>query len=350
MKTFGKLSLQRLTQLLEHMRNVRAVLVGDVCVDMYWSADMTRSRLSRETPHFPLPVVEERYSPGAGGNAAANMAALKPAALEVLGAVGDDWRGMCLKDAFARLGIGADGLVSTPGRFTNAYCKPMRRGYSGEEVEDPRLDFENFTPIPPEAEALLLEKLEAAAGKADVLCVSDQFACGCVTPALRRRIGELAAGGLLTVADSRMRIGEYGGAVLKPNEIECARALGLPDDALKNAPAALLEQSAARLFAQTGSPVCLTVGSRGCMVYDGEGTFVPACPVEPPVDTVGAGDCFLSAFSMALAAGAEPAEAAYVGNLAASVSVKKIGTSGTASSEEIVARLRSLEGTEGMPC
>ena|GEM_PF-4288646 len=34
------------------------------------------AELSRETPHFAMPVVEERVSLGGGGNVAANMAAL----------------------------------------------------------------------------------------------------------------------------------------------------------------------------------------------------------------------------------------------------------------------------------
>ena len=36
----------------------RVGVIGDFCLDVYWLADMTRSELSRETPHFPLPVVQ----------------------------------------------------------------------------------------------------------------------------------------------------------------------------------------------------------------------------------------------------------------------------------------------------
>jgi bifunctional ADP-heptose synthase (sugar kinase/adenylyltransferase) len=40
--------------------------------------------------------------------------------------------------------------------------------------------------------------------------------------------------------------------------------------------------------------------------------------------------------AVSLAAGADPKEAAIMGNLAASVTIKKIGTTGTASPEEIL--------------
>ena len=36
-------------------------------------------------PHYPLPVVQERYAPGGAGNAACNIAALKPGVLKVIG-------------------------------------------------------------------------------------------------------------------------------------------------------------------------------------------------------------------------------------------------------------------------
>ncbi|NIO76948.1 MAG: hypothetical protein GTN69_13985, partial [Armatimonadetes bacterium] len=56
------ISRKRLEELLAAMRSVRVGVVGDACLDIYWEADMTRSRLARENPHFILPVIEERLS------------------------------------------------------------------------------------------------------------------------------------------------------------------------------------------------------------------------------------------------------------------------------------------------
>lgn len=333
---------QRLNEILDRMKNVRAVLIGDMCLDVYWSADMTRSVLSRETPHYPLPVTNERMSAGAGGNAAMNMAALAKENLSVIGIVGKDWRGSCLMQVFEEQQVKTDGIISVAGRITNAYCKPMRRGYLGFEVEDPRIDFESFDLPDAETEAQLIEKLMDAAKDAQVLCVSDQFENGCITPKVREAINQLAADGLFVVVDSRMRIGEYRHCLLKPNEIECARALGWESDRLSgNAEPEVLKTAAKELADATSSDVCLTLGERGCMIYrNGNYYAAQAIPVEPPVDTVGAGDCFLSAFSLALAAGATEEEAGIVGNLASSVCVKKIGTTGTASPDEILGQLK----------
>lgn len=34
-------------------KNARIGIIGDFCVDIYWHADMRKSELSRETPHYP---------------------------------------------------------------------------------------------------------------------------------------------------------------------------------------------------------------------------------------------------------------------------------------------------------
>ena len=337
MKYFQGMSEGRLQTILEKMKHVKAVLIGDMCLDVYWVGDMTRSRLSRETPHFPLPIIEERFSAGAGSNVAVNMATLCDTFLPI-GVIGDDWRGLCLKNALVERGVSTEGLVVARGSITNAYCKPMRKGYLGIEMEDPRLDFESFSPLSAEIEDQLIEKLKHYATSADVLCISDQFENGCITDRVRKAINELSQSGLLTVVDSRSRIDRFNHCILKPNEIECERAVGV---CLSNEPSEEDIITAARCLAEkTESDVCLTLGERGCMIYRGnKATRVDAVPVTPPVDTVGAGDCFLSAFSLALATGASDREAGVIGNLAASVCVKKLNTTGNANASELIEQL-----------
>lgn len=340
-KCIQALGEKRLSELLDKMKDCRAVLLGDMCLDVYWFADMTKSKLSRETPHFPLPVEREVMSAGAGGNAAANMRALCDNVTPV-GVIGDDWRGDCLRRVFKENRINTEHLLSVKGRVTNAYCKPMRRGYMGLDVEDPRIDFEASLPLPAEAEEMLIGHLEAACREADVLCVSDQFAFGCVGERLRRRVCELAEGGLLTVVDSRSRIGLYRHCILKPNEIECARVLGEDDTYLaEGVNDEEKAKAAARALAeQTGSDICLTLGSRGSLILrDGCFHRIHAIPTLPPIDVVGAGDCFLSAFSLALAAGGTTGEAGVIGAMASAICVKKLNTTGSASREELFALL-----------
>ena len=335
MKNLQGLTKDRLIELLGKMSEVKAMLIGDMCIDIYWVGDMTRSRLSRETPHYPLPIVEERMSAGAGGNAAVNLATLCPKSVTV-GVIGDDWRGVCLKSVFEKKGMNTDGIVIASGKITNAYCKPMRKGYLGIEVEDPRLDFESYEPMSEMLEARIIDKINAFAPESDVICVSDQFENGCITPAVRDVINGYAREGKLVVVDSRSRIGLYNNCILKPNEIECARATDcVPLD--ENATEDDIKNAAQILHEKTGSDVCLTLGARGCLVRrKGNNTRIGAVKVDPPVDTVGAGDCFLPAFSLALAAGATDAEAGIIGSMASAICVKKLNTTGSASAAELL--------------
>ena len=69
---------------------------------------------------------------------------------------------------------------------------------------------------------------------------------------------------------------------------------------------------------------------------------VPAVGVDGPIDTVGAGDAAMAGIAAALCAGATPAEAARVGTLAAGVTIRQLGTTGTASRAQIRDAFRLL--------
>src|SRR5262249_50731643 len=72
---------------------------------------------------------------------------------------------------------------------------------------------------------------------------------------------------------------------------------------------------------------------------------VPGYPVSGPVDPVGAGDSTSAGIVCALAAGADPAQAAAFGCLVASITVTKLGTTGTATPDEVRARWAQVSGT-----
>lgn len=333
--TYRGINLEKLEDLIAKIKKIRVVLIGDLCIDVYWRSDMTKSELSRETPHFPLPVVEEWMSPGAGGNVAANIAALNPDSVKVIGVTGKDWRGDALIRRFQELGIDASDILVSGRVVTNGYCKPLRKGISGLEYEDPRIDFANYEPLPGEEEQKLVRLLRENARDADVVCVSDQFAFGCITSLVRKEIISLAREGKRVVVDSRERIGLFKHVTLKPNEVEGLRAVKKGRSTLKGTFEDYV-RAAIMLSEQNDSKVCMTIGPDGCLYAEsGTVTHVPSCEVPPPIDICGAGDTFLSAYSCALAAGAEPREAASFANMAAGVTIRKIGTTGTASPDEI---------------
>lgn len=311
----------------EQIKKLKVGIIGDFCLDVYWTADMKKSELSRETPHYPLPVVEERMSAGGAGNVAVNVSSLGVGKVYAIGCIGNDWRGKALSEQLALYGIDTEGLVKCDGRFTNTYIKPIRCGISDVKYEDPRLDFENYEKISDETEESILKALFAIKDKIDVLCVCDQMKCGCITDKLRQEISELGKSGMKIIVDSRDRVSLYSNVTVKPNEVEAARAMGTDD-----------LHSAARLLSQKNQkPAIVTLGDKGCLVSDGTVTYeIPAFNVEPPIDFCGAGDTFMAAFGTFWAGGFEPERAALFANAASAVTIKKIGTTGSATIHEIL--------------
>ena len=330
-KTLNSEELQSLLQNIDH---ARIGLIGDLCLDMYWLADMKLSELSRETPHHPLPVMEERMSPGGAGNVANNIAALNPEKLLVVGLVGNDWRGDLLLRTMKEAGIDCSHVIRDNSRVTNTYIKPLRSGISDVIYEDPRLDFESRFPISAETEAKILSALDAMAKQTDVICVSDQMKYGCITPAVRKKLSELGKSGKTVIVDSRDHADAYEGVTVKPNEIEASRAFG--DGFVMDIEA--LSVLAAEISERNGKTTLITLGEKGCFVAEGEQVVrCPACSVKPPIDFCGAGDTFLAGYGTLLASGATPMQAAQIACLCSSVTIRKIGITGTATREEVLA-------------
>lgn len=321
---------ERLRQILADIRGVRTAALGDVCLDAYWHADMQRAELSRETPYYNRPVYRETYSGGGLANVVANLCALGVAGVSVFSVIGEDWRGRVLSETLENIGADVAGLKIEKGRFTPMYLKPILEGYqSSSEAE--RFDFVTSGPPAEATISAVIRDLGSTIGEYDCVLLGDQTENGILTEELIAYLVETAGTwNIQFSADSRNRIEQFKGMVWKPNEIEAARALGMNGEA---DPAIMAE----KLYSQGGFSVFLTIGGDGCVVADGSpARQVPAFTAPGPIDFVGAGDSFHSAMAASLAAGADAEEAAVLGNLAASVTVRKIGTTGTAAPAEIL--------------
>ncbi|HEY63386.1 MAG TPA: hypothetical protein G4O02_02330 [Caldilineae bacterium] len=334
------LTFQRLDKLLSTVTRIRVLLVGDLCLDAYWYADMTRSELSRETPRFPLPIVREAYSPGGAANVAANLVALGVGHVQAIGVLGCDWRGDILTRALTDRGVDLSAVIRSPQRTTPTYIKPIRQGYGGVEQEDSRLDFQDFEPLPADLEDAVIEALRGAVSTADAVVIGDQLDPGVVTPRVREALIEMATADPRRpfVVDSRKHIGEFRAMILKPNELELAQAMA--PDRVGSLDRSTIEEMGRALARQAGCPCFVTVGADGALLCREDAVVhLPAAPVRPPLDIVGAGDAFLAAVGAALAAGATLEEAGSLGNLAAAVVVEKLNQTGTASPDELRERL-----------
>jgi bifunctional ADP-heptose synthase (sugar kinase/adenylyltransferase) len=145
--------------------------------------------------------------------------------------------------------------------------------------------------------------------------------------------------------DSRTRIGEYRNLVVKPNRQECCAAVH-PGSAGHEGERAI--RCACELSRKVGGPVCLTLGGAGMAVVTPEAVqAVPTARLDGPLDIVGAGDSATAGIVSALCAGATLEEAAIVGNVVASITVQQIGTTGTATQQQVREQFARFEEVWG---
>ena len=214
-------------EILDRFTKLKALVVGDICLDRWCTYDPATSEPSRETGIPRLGIVSTEVTPGGGGTAANNLAALGAATVAVAGIRGDDGFGFELVRALNQRGITANLMVELPGWQTFTYTK-LINGQTGIE-DQPRVDFISTKPVPPEAETRVIENLIPVVEAFDVLLVADQAetaAGGVVTPAVRDAISKLAAQypNKVFLVDSRKRVHLFRAVTVKPNRDEAEAA------------------------------------------------------------------------------------------------------------------------------
>ncbi|MCZ6678584.1 MAG: PfkB family carbohydrate kinase [Candidatus Poribacteria bacterium] len=342
----------RLKTILEGFRERRILVVGDFYLDAYWLIDKTKSTLSLETPWHTNPVVGQRYSPGAAGTVTNNLRALEVGEVYTLGVIGEDGFGRSLLDCLQANGCITDFMIAAPDRVTPTYLKPIHRGYEGIETEGPRFDIENHAEMGAEVEEAVIRALHQGVPMVEGVIIGDQMPhdnWGVITDRVRGEICRLAVDypDKVFYADSRTRIGKYRHVIIKPNRFEAKRAVdanwtGVEVDVEE------AKRCGRILTERTGKPVYLTVGERGILIFhDGRVEHVPGVPLDQELDPVGAGDSVSAGIVPTLCGSSRRegniyVEAAQVGNLVASITVTKLGTTGTASHAELIERFRAM--------
>lgn len=332
----------RIKGILSKIKNVHIGIYGDFCLDAYWIMDPDGSEVSVETGLKAEAVAEHRYSPGGAGNIVANLAALKPAGIRLVGVVGNDIHGRELTTQLKNLGADISALTIQKDHFdTYTYTKK----YYGER-EEPRIDFGVKNRRSKKTDQEILKNLETALRECDLLIFNQQVAGSIPHPGFIEEANRLFQkyGDTPVVLDSRHYTARFRNVIRKANETEIAILNGkkvTPRDFISLEE---VRQYGKNIFDQYRKPVFVTCGERGIICFDEHGvTEIPGILLQTKLDTVGAGDTTISALASCLASGIAPPEAAAFANLAAAVTVQKLFTTGTASGEEIIAINREAD-------
>ena len=321
-------------ELLEQIARLRILVVGDLMLDHYIWGDATRL-----SPEAPVPIVKvDRDSHTAGGaaNVASNLRALGVRA-EVLGTLGVDADGDCLREILRQRGVAFDegalrnGSVSTIVK-TRVMCRKQQLCRLDREGPIERYALSEA------ARAALPEKVAAA----DAVILSD-YAKGVVTSETIRLIQGLARPGQIVAVDPKPRSGlNFSGvSLMTPNKAEALQLAGLHGAEAGNVG---LNAVAARVYERYAPhQLVVTLGGDGMLLCtEGRpGRQIPTAALEV-FDVSGAGDTVIATLTAALAAGADIDRSAALANLAAGVVVGKVGTA-VATPAEILAHAAACQ-------
>ena len=308
--------------MLDKVKNVRLLVVGDVMLDRYWFGEV-----SRISPEAPVPVVKvERIEERLGGaaNVARNALALG-ARTALLSVVGDDEAGRSLSRLLAESEIDA-GLHVDRDIDTTVKLRVI-----GRQQQLLRIDFETL-PSHEVLQAKLSEFVSRVAA-CDVVILSDYGKGGLAHISEMIRLAR-AAGKPVLVDPKGDEWDKYAGAtVITPNRSELREVVG------RWTSEADLAARVQKLRGELGLEALLVTRSEeGMTLFAADEQHHQPAQAREVFDVSGAGDTVIATLAVMLAAGAGWAEAIRTANVAAGIVVGKLGTA-VVSHEELAAAL-----------
>jgi ribokinase len=282
----------------------RVTVLGSLNMDI----SVTVPRLP--TPGATVLGAAAHFTPGGKGANQAVAAARLGADVRMVGCVGDDDFGRQLLAALRAEGIDTDAVRTVPSAPS---------GLAMIAVDEAG---ENLIIVAPGANHRVGPADVAKASKAGLLVISAEIPVPAIAQALAqaegRKILNLApapdnAAELVTTAGERLDW-------LVVNESEAAAVLGHPVSGLADA-----KQAAAHLIALGPRHAVVTAGAHGAALAGPDGTHTIEGFTVHAVDTVGAGDTFVGALAVALAAGVSPPEATRAAAAAGAAAVTRHG-------------------------
>jgi rfaE bifunctional protein kinase chain/domain len=327
------LSTARARQIVSGAAKNRVLVVGDVMLDHFiWG------EVGRISPEAPVPVVDfvrESFIPGGAANVARNLAALE-VPVELFGIVGEDHSAEQLEGLLSERHIVCEGLLPHAARATTVKTRIV-----AHRQQIVRLDRETRSGLDEKWTRELLARLEARLSGAAAVIVGD-YGKGVVTQPLLDSLKQLCRKqGVWLSLDPKPvhRLNLTGLSLITPNRKEAFELARTPEVAHHDHP---LEDPDLMLVANgllkelQPALLLVTLGELGMLLCQaGRKPFHIPTRAKEVFDVSGAGDTVIATFTLAVAAGASPVEAAILSNHAAGIVVGKVGTATTTPDELI---------------
>lgn len=312
------------------------LVVGDLGVDKY-----TFGEVRRISPEAPVPVLEvskEWNKLGLAANVSDNLKSLEVTST-LCGVIGEDSRADLVEHLLEERGLNTWGLIRDKSRMTT-----YKERVTTSTQQICRVDYETKDQIDDETLKRVIGRIQQFSETHSGVIIED-YGKGLFSETLCQRIISIYKEKKLMVAVDPSRSSPptwYKGATLfKPNRLEAhiiVEAMGYFKE--RN-----LETIAKILVDKLQfEKVIITLGADGMAMLDTKGNgnlqLIPTAANEV-FDVSGAGDTAIAAITASLLAGASLEEAAWVGNCAAGVVVKKRGTA-LCSKEELSEYFQNL--------
>jgi D-beta-D-heptose 7-phosphate kinase/D-beta-D-heptose 1-phosphate adenosyltransferase len=332
------LSSARVRQILTAAGRTRVLVIGDVMLDHFiWGS------VARISPEAPVPVLDferENFMPGGAANVARNLASLE-ISTDLFGCIGSDPAGQQLKRLLDEQRIGARGMVIDATRHTSVKTRIV-----AHKQQVVRIDRETRDGLDGSLTRRLASRFQSEIGNSAAVIVGD-YGKGTVTQPLLDRVIQLCRSrGIWISLDPKPvhRLNLSGLSLITPNRKEAFELANMADETKNNNPLAdaNLMRVAERLLNELHPAVLLiTLGELGMVLCQRwQRPFHIPTVAQEVFDVSGAGDTVIASFTLAIAAGASPIEAAILSNHAAGVVVGKIGTA-TVTPRELLASFDS---------
>lgn len=304
-------------ELLKLFLGKRILVVGDAMLDRYLMGSVERI-----SPEAPVPVVLMKSVldvPGGSGNVSRNLSALGVSVM-IAGVIGSDPEGEALRDLLGREGVDTGGLVKVYDRPTTLKTRVV----SGHH-QLLRIDEEKTGRLSAAETERIIEFMENVSHNVDGIIISD-YNKGVVGPDLMSAVHRIFRGKVPVVVDPKPENIDFIERidVIKPNLKEIEAVAGKKLAGVKS-----LELFCRKIMDRKDyRAVLVTRGNRGMILVERDGPCreIPAAQCEV-YDVGGAGDTVCAVLTLGICSGMSMCQSAWVANLAASLVVRKPGTS-----------------------
>jgi rfaE bifunctional protein kinase chain/domain len=317
-----KLTQDKFEKIISTFSTLRPILVvGELGVDKYTFGDVRR--ISPEAPVPVLEVQKEWNKLGLAANVSDNLKSLEVGST-LCGVIGDDMRANLVENLLEERGLKTWGLIRDSSRHTT-----YKERVTTATQQICRVDYETKDTISDEIARRISSRIEEFSVTHSGLIIED-YGKGLFSENLCQKIiRDFKEKNLLVAVDpSRSTPPTWyrGASLLKPNKLEShmmVEALGYFKERNLETIARILVDKL-RL-----EKIIITLGAEGMAMLDthvDENLHLIPTTVNEVFDVSGAGDTAIAAISASLLSGASLEEAAWVGNCAAGVVVRKRGT------------------------